>query len=146
MCAPYRAPLHRRTCSQCGTETQEFNEYQPRGSIRPRLLDDMLALPLEQRREHSFLCQGGGHFHGPLAMAVPEVVAMDMKNVPADRWHGIVDMIDDLLGVVREGLKSEKLAKVCLRTGLATQHEHMPGILVFGHASSCQHMPSICQA
>ncbi len=80
-----------------------------------RHLDDMLALPADQRQRYSFSCQGPGLLHGPLAMATvdPQVVDMDFNNAPADRFHGVVDMIDDLLRVVRKGLKANKLAEVC---------------------------------
>ena len=105
-------------------ETGCFNQYQPRAShaARQRRLNDMLALPREQRQAHSFLCQGPDIFHGPLTFATvdPEVVHLDLDHAPPDRFHGIVDMIDDLLGVVRKFLKDHKLADVCLRTGLAT--------------------------
>ena len=106
----------RRTCPGCTLETQQFNAYQPRASHagRERHLDAMLALPDTQRQAFSFLSQGDGYLHGPLAMATvdPAVVKVDMQNAPADRFHGVIDMIDDLLGVSREDLKGRKLAEV----------------------------------
>ncbi len=149
----------RHTCGQCLLETEAFSDYQPRGAhaTRPRRLNDMLALPLEQRREHSFLCQAEGHYYGPLALAVvdPKVVALDLSHAPPDRFHGIVDMINDLLGVVRQGLKERKLARVCLRTGLATStsraHWCRCSILVQGTLAApsiwlayARHMPHRC--
>ena len=79
-----------------------------------RHLDDMLALPDDQRQAYSFLSAGGDIAHGPLAMATvdPAVVDLDFNNAPADRFHGVIDMIDDMLGVVRAGLKDDKLAEV----------------------------------
>ena len=106
----------RRICPQCLLETGEFNQYQPRCSCPQRKLEDMLALPDDQRQANSFLCQGEGLFHAPLAFAAfgdPKTVPLDMNNAPPDRFHGIVDMIDDLLGVVRKGMKHKKVAQVC---------------------------------
>ena len=116
-------PHQRRICPQCTLPTAEFNQHQPRGThaARERHLADMLALPDDQRQDFSFLCQGkfmgAALLHGPLAMAVvdPTVVDLDFNNAPPDRFHGIVDMIDDLLGVVRAGLKEEKLGEVCAK-------------------------------
>ena len=75
----------------------------------------MLALPDDRRQEYSFLCQGPTLFHGPLAIATvdPEVVDLDFNNAPPDRFHGVVDMVDDLLKVVREQLKKADLGEVC---------------------------------
>ena len=110
---------HRRICPQCLLRTGQFNKYQSRAKIQglTRHLDDMLALPDAQRQAHSFLCAGPGFLHGPLAIATvdPAVLRLDMHCAPPDRWHGVVDMIDDLTGAVRVGLKHRKQAGVCTR-------------------------------
>ena len=107
----------RRICPQCLLLTAEFNQHQSRERLATleRHLDDMLRLPDAQRQEHSFLCQSADLMHGPLAMAVvdPAVVDLDFNNAPPDRFHGIVDMIDDLLKVVRGDMKKKKLGEVC---------------------------------
>ena len=109
--------LGRRICSQCTLETGRFNVHQSRAEMAGmvRRLDDMLALPDRQRQAYSFLCAGDGWMHGPLAIATvdPGVVQVDMHNCPPDRWHGVVDMIDDMTTVVRDGLQARKQAKVC---------------------------------
>ena len=73
-----------------------------------------MVLPASQRQAYSFLCQGPNQLHGPLAISVvdPTVVPLDMDNAPADRWHGVVDMVDDMIGAVRRDLKAKKLTKV----------------------------------
>ena len=74
----------------------------------------MLALPDDQRQAYSWCCAGKGWSHGPLAMATvdPAVVHFDMHCVPPDRWHGVVDFIDNMTGAVREGLKKRGTAEV----------------------------------
>jgi len=109
-----------RICSQCTLETEKFNQYQSRDALAGlvRHLDDMLALPDDRRQDYSFLCSGAC-MHTPIALATvdPAVVQLDMHCAPPDRWHGVVDMIDDLTGVVRAGLKDRKQAEVWRRRG-----------------------------
>ena len=112
-------PRCRRICPQCTIPTEEFNLHHSPEHVdqHVRRLDDMLVLPNAQRQEYSFLCAGEGWLHGPLAIATvdPAVLRLDMDCAPPDRWHGVVDMIDDLTGAVRAGLKKRKLAKVWAR-------------------------------
>ena len=102
--------------------TCDFKLYHSRTEVKGhrRTLDQMLLLPYDARQEFSFLCAGVGWMHGPLAIATvdPQVVRLDMHCAPPDRWHGVVDMIDDMTGVVRTHLKAQKQAQVC-RCGLA---------------------------
>ena len=37
-----------------------------------------------------------------------------MSNCPADRYHGVTNMVDDMTGVVQQGLKARKQAQVSL--------------------------------
>ena len=112
-----RPHCNRRICPQCTLLTEMFNEYQCRETIASmeRRLDDMLALPNDQRQAYSWLAQGADILHGPVAIATVDrdVVDVDFNNAPPDRFHGVVDMIDDLLKVVRKGLKDDSLAEVC---------------------------------
>ena len=116
-------PLCRRICPQCTLRTRDFNLHHTREEMAApgmvRHLDAMLALPAAKRQKYSFL-QSGDACHGPVALATvdPAVVQVDMHCAPPDRWHGVVDMIDDMTGVVRKGLKERKQAKVCLCQGV----------------------------
>ena len=74
----------------------------------------MMLLPDRERQAHSWLCQGPEKLHGPIAMMVvdPSVVRLDFRNVPSDRWHGVVNMVDNITGCVRAMLAKAKLAEV----------------------------------
>ena len=74
----------------------------------------MLVLADNQRQDYNFLCQGEGVLYGPLALAVvdPTIVPVYFDWAPADRWHGEVDMIDEMTGAVRRDLKARKLTHV----------------------------------
>ena len=111
-----RACRGKRICPQCLTLTEDFAEHQcaqHREGLR-RHLDTMLVLADELRQAHSWLCQGPALLHGPLAMSVvdPSVVRLDFRNVPADRWHGVINMVDAITGCVRKTLAAAKLAGV----------------------------------
>ena len=109
----------RRICPQCTIPTEQFSLHHAPAVVDAsvRHLEDMLVLPDAQRQDYSFLCAGDGWLHGPLAIATvdPAVLRLDMHSAPPDRWHGVVDMIDDLTGAVRNGLKARKQAEVCAR-------------------------------
>ena len=112
----HRAYLGQRIFPQCVQLTGEFNQHHSREEVArmTRHLDDMLALPDAQRQAYSFLCAGEGWLHGPLAIATvdPAVVRLDMSNYPADRYHGVTNMVDDMTGVVQRGIKARKKAQV----------------------------------
>ena len=76
----------------------------------------MLALTDEERPDYSFLCSGNDR-HGPLALAAVdvEVLPMDLDHCPPDRWHGGVNMCEDMITAVRKAITDEKgyLAAVC---------------------------------
>ena len=109
---------HRRICCQCTLRTQLFNQHQTRAEMAApgmvRHLDDMLALKPNERQAYSFCCAGDGWMHGPLAISTvdPAVLQLDFHCMPPDRWHGTVDMIDDLTTVVREGLRASHQAEL----------------------------------
>jgi len=105
----------------------------------------MLALPDDERQQYSFLCQGQGLVHHPLAMATvdPAVVDLDFNNAPPDRFHGVVDMVDDLLAVVRKGLKKDELAEVCTANHVPCMGA--PAQRVAYASQLKQHMRSICE-
>ena len=117
-------PLCRRICLQCVELTGEFNVFKPTAHYNRlrRHLDHMLCLPLPQRQSYSFLSQSADLHHGPLAIACvdPDVVRLDFNCIPPDRWHGVVNMIEDLTSVVRQQLVEAKLSEV------APQMYHMP--------------------
>ena len=123
-------PLRRRTCSGCTGLTGDFATYQHNSTYVRRRLDDMLCLPLSKRHEYSWLSQvclplsqrqcyslpsqGEDLHHGPLAMACvdPAILRLDFDCVPPDRWHCVINMIDDLTGAVRQQLVDAKLSEV----------------------------------
>jgi len=113
-----RAYLGMRTCPGCITLTGDFNQYQPPASRLEmrRTLNAMLELDEDERQNYSFLCQGPNLFHGPLALAVvdPAVVRLDFRHIPADRWHGVINMVEGMTGCVRHHLRKNKLAEVSL--------------------------------
>ena len=149
----------RRISSQDTFLTKQFNRYHgPEARVaKTRHLVDMLCLPDAQRQAYSFLCQGEGVLYGPLALAVvdPTVVTVDFDNAPADRWHGEVDMIDELTGAIRKNLKRRKLSKVSqMASTLCGTGRHMH-MLSMPRACSRRRvrlrpqasgMPGICQA
>ena len=79
-----------------------------------RHLNDMLLLADVDRQAYSFLCQAEDVLYGPLALAVldPSIVSVDFHHFPPDRWHGVVDMVDDITGAVKQQLKQAKLTNV----------------------------------
>ena len=139
----------RRICPQCTLETVLFNQYQSRGELSHlvRHLEDMLVLTDAQRPDYSFLCAGEGWMHGPIALATvdPAVVRLDMHCAPPDRWHGVVDMIDDMTGAVRKGLKARLQAEVYGCTGRSSWLAIMRiGTLWLGLGAAWHCLPPEC--
>jgi len=103
-------PPFSRICSQCELLRELFNLFMAADDMPVRHLDAMLLLgdDPDVRKAFSFLCAGGGHLHGPLALSLvdPAVVPMDFDHCPPCKWHWAVNMASDLMDHFRQELES----------------------------------------
>ena len=77
-----------------------------------RRLAHMLRLDQDEHQAYSWCC--GATANCPMALAAvdPGVVPLDFDCVPPDRFHGVVDMVNDMFDVVRARLEKHHIAQV----------------------------------
>jgi len=113
----WNIPLRRRICCQCLLERVLFNSYTPVADMPVRRLAHMLRLDQAKHQAYSWCC--GATANCPMALAAvdPGVVRLDFDCVPPDRFHGVVDMVNDMFDVVRARLEQRHIAQVRVQIG-----------------------------
>ena len=94
-----------------------FNSYTPTADMPVRRLAHMLLLGAHEHQDYSFCCGASKGLALALAAVLPWVVRLDFDCVPPDRFHGVVNMVNDMFDVVRAYLLKHHTAEVRLQLG-----------------------------